>query len=541
MQQHQRRYNQATEDNLSQLVAFPGLSRQSSSKPESTEQSGFSSLAKYRVDRTKQQEQQQQQQTVKTDGGINFLQTAATQRYQPQLRQQLVNPGGQRFFDYQNDRQQVSPSQSIFEEEQKIRLNEYYEKQRQLEALKKQREQLILEQREIKRQQELLKLQQIRQQTSTTRFTTAAPTSPTVYVTTSSPLLLSSPTARRITPAESELFLKAIATHQKKFTTTTTTVKPFSTTVKGVSPSKIRQERVQQHGNSDEIPKDLLSLIQAQQPQLLAAGGKKPQIKIIYQTEKPTQTSLTSSSRSSNNSPTTSNSENELLLKQLKLALAQSADDNERNVTTRDLVLPNGKKLQLIQSPNGLSSIVPNDGSSQFQTVTKALEAATSTTTIKPAKAILDELTKGVLPPGADFEVLRHKDDGKLEDVGKSPIHNQPGKKVTFVVLEEQPDGSYKVQGVKGNAKENGVDVDSIVDKIKKGELKLPPRNAPALTSAASSSSNVLTTKENPTVKTTTSSTTYTPKPTTNTLPTTFRSTTIKHNNAPVTSRLKER
>ncbi|XP_043280858.1 uncharacterized protein [Venturia canescens] len=546
VQQHQRRYNQASQDSPSQFVAFPGLSRQTSPKSESIEQSSFPSLAKYRVDRTKQeqqklqQQQQQQQQIVKNDGGINFLQTAATQRYQPQLRQQqLVNPTSQRFFDYQSNGQQPAPSESVFEEEQKIRLNEYYEKQRQLELLKKQREQLILEQREIKRQQELLKLQQIRQQTSTTRFTTAAPTSPTLYVTTSSPLLLSSPTARRITPAESELFLKAIATHQKKFTTTTTARPVPTTTTRAASPPKVRQERLQEHGNTDEIPKDLLSLIQAQQPQLLASGGKKPQIKIIYQTEKPTQTSVTSSSRSAASStPSPPSLENELLLKQLKLALAQSADDDQRNVTTRDLVLPNGKKLQLIQSPNGLSSIVPNDGSSQFQTVTKALEATTSTTTIRPAKAILDELTKGVLPPGADFEVLRHKDDGKLEEVGKSPIHNQPGKKVTFVVLEEQPDGSYKVQGVKGNAKENGADVDSIVEKIKKGELKLPPRNSPNLTSAASSTSNVLANKETTTLKSSTYSTTYSKE--TNALPTTFRPTTIRHNNAPLASRLKE-
>lgn len=29
------------------------------------------------------------------------------------------------------------------------------------------------------------------------------------------------------------------------------------------------------------------------------------------------------------------------------------------------------------------------------------------TTTIKPPKAILDEITKNVVPPGTDFELLR--------------------------------------------------------------------------------------------------------------------------------------
>ena len=97
-------------------------------------------------------------------------------------------------------------------------------------------------------------------------------------------------------------------------------------------------------------------------------------------------------------------------------------------------------------------------------------------TTIKPPNTILEELTRGVLPPGADFEVIRHKEDGKLEEIGKVPLSSLPQKKVTFVVLEEQPDGSYKVQGVKGNSeKDSSVDVQSIVERIKKGELKLPP------------------------------------------------------------------
>lgn len=51
-------------------------------------------------------------------------------------------------------------------------------------------------------------------------------------------------------------------------------------------------------------------------------------------------------------------------------------------------------------------------------------------------------------------------------------------KKVTFVYLEEQDDGSYKVQGVKGNndkeVKTQGAEVDTILERIKKGEIKLP-------------------------------------------------------------------
>lgn len=164
-----------------------------------------------------------------------------------------------------------------------------------------------------------------------------------------------------------------------------------------------------------------MSLIQAQQNQ---AGTKsKPQIKFIYQTDKPPTGTSNKASGSS---------DRDLLLKQLKLALAQSGlDEKERNVTTRDIVLPNGKKLQVIHAPNGLPS-----------------NSAGTTTTIRPPKAIFEELTKGVVPPGADFEVLRQSNDGKLEDLGKNGLQNQSAKKVTFVVLEEQADGSYKVCNV---------------------------------------------------------------------------------------------
>jgi hypothetical protein len=87
-----------------------------------------------------------------------------------------------------------------------------------------------------------------------------------------------------------------------------------------------------------------------------------------------------------------------------------------------------------------------------------------------------------VLPPGADFEVIRHKQDGALEDVGKQLPQNLPQKKVTFVFLEEQTDGSFKVKGVRGN--NNGDpegdqapagDVESIIKRIQEGDLKLPP------------------------------------------------------------------
>ncbi|OXU25312.1 hypothetical protein TSAR_013032 [Trichomalopsis sarcophagae] len=437
---------------LSDVQQHQQFSFPSSEGSVPTTNSPFSSLARYKVDR-KKQNQQQLQQRIQQFPVNNFNQPA------PQLPN-IPND----FFGA--DHQQ--PSQQ---------LQDYYEKQRQLEILQRQREQLLLEQQELRRQQELLRLQQ--QQLRSTILPPVTTTT-SIPTTTASSILLSSPTARRITPSENDIFLRAIATHQKKFTTTQ---KPPTT--------KARQERVQDQNDQPAIPKDLLSLIQAQQNQ---AGKSKPQIKFIYQTEKPPTSSGKASAGGS--------SDRDLLLKQLKLALSQSGlDDKERNVTTRDIVLPNGKKLQVIHAPNGLPS-----------------NSAATTTTIKPPKAIFEELTKGVVPPGADFEVLRQSNDGKLEDLGKNGLQNQPAKKVTFVVLEEQADGSYKVQGVKGNAeKDSGTDVDSIVERIKKGELKLPPSSkhpttstsSPVRTQSADSSDispNTLSTTFRPTVPTTRSS-----------------------------------
>ncbi|XP_018404075.1 PREDICTED: histone-lysine N-methyltransferase 2D isoform X1 [Cyphomyrmex costatus] len=479
VQQHQQRYRQRpTQDFKNPRVNFPTFEQAQSSTP-------FSSLAKYKVDRAKQQLQQlqQQQQQVQqllqqqqqkvaqqlgtsnfVNGGEGGIQSPQFQRQQYLQQQQYNNHYNQNGF--QNLRQDLS--QPLFSNQHTIQLQEYLEKQRELELLQKQRQQLLYEQQELRRQQELLRLQQLQRLTSTTPSPPTTISTPIAVSTTSVPLLLSSPTARRITPSEAELFLKAIANHQKKYTTTAASTIATATTTT-TTPPPARRLITNTHRETD-IPENLLSLVQDQESQLLQQGKSKPQIKVIYQTEKPSTARQNSGGRSRSSQL----SERELLLKQLKLALAQSGDDDVvRNVTTRDLILPNGKKIQVIHAPNGLSSISPS-GSPTILT-----SAVPSSTTIKPPKALFEELTKGgVLPPGADFEVIRQKSDGKLEEVGKTPIiQNLPAKKVTFVLLEEQPDGSYKVQGVKGNAndKESGSDVESIVEKIKKGELKLPP------------------------------------------------------------------
>nr|XP_033206581.1 mucin-3A isoform X2 [Bombus vancouverensis nearcticus] len=488
VQQHQQRFRRPQDATNSR-----GSFDQVASKPQTS--ASYPSLAKYKVDRAKQQQlqqlyqqqqqvqqliQEQQQKIAQQLSNPNYLNAQTQFQSQPakqQFPQQFSSQYQNTNSHFQNLQQDLS--QPLFSDRQTLQLQEYLEKQRELELVQKQRQQLLLEQQELRRQQELLRLQQLQKLTSTTPLPVPVTSASTIAVSTAtSPVLVSLPTARKITSSETDLFLKAIATHQKKFSTTTpipptttttarttTTIKP--TIVTAVSP-KTYQEKITV---TPTIPENLLSLIQEQQNQFVQQGKPKPQIKVIYQTEKPvTSKTVTTKTRSAS-----LGSERDVLLKQLKLALAQSIDDDVRNVSTRDIVLPNGKKIQLIDSSSSLTSNLPTDGSTLTMST---LALTTSTTTIKPPKAIFEELTRGVLPPGADFEVIRQKSDGKLEEIGKAPIQSLPAKKVTFVVLEEQPDGSYKVQGVKGNAEKEGSEVDSIVEKIKKGELKLPPSSS---------------------------------------------------------------
>ncbi|XP_050444361.1 uncharacterized protein LOC126847955 [Adelges cooleyi] len=131
----------------------------------------------------------------------------------------------------------------------------------------------------------------------------------------------------------------------------------------------------------------------------------------------------------------------------------------------------------------------------------------TTTTTAKPPSVVLEELTRNVLPPGADYQVIRHDPEmGLLEQVqldAQNKFGSAPGsapssnKKVTFVILEERPDGTVRVQGVRDNSggSSGGVsgsagvagdssasassstssELNTIIDKLNRGELKLPP------------------------------------------------------------------
>lgn len=157
--------------------------------------------------------------------------------------------------------------------------------------------------------------------------------------------------------------------------------------------------------------------------------------------------------------------------------------------------LPSGQKIQISKDYNRL--LENDDGSNKIKAIVVKQPTMTTSGT---EKNILEELTKGVIPPGAEFEVIKRNKDGGLEEVSKLP-QNIPQKKVTFVILEEQSDGSVKVQGVRGSEKESleqsGEEVDTIIKKIKDGELKLPPSTRLSSSQSVKSIDKVKNNKQN--------------------------------------------
>lgn len=159
----------------------------------------------------------------------------------------------------------------------------------------------------------------------------------------------------------------------------------------------------------------------------------------------------------------------EELLQQLQqLALSDGNQDlGDKNFTSQDITLPNGERVQVIRTSDPELIRKAKAGNAQI------IEHTAPTTTQAPLS--FEDLAKsGILPPGAEFEVIKQSENGP-QQVKKVPTQ----KKVTFVYLEEQDDGSYKVQGVKSNndkeAKRSGAEVDSILKRIKNGEIQLPP------------------------------------------------------------------
>ncbi|CAH1175743.1 unnamed protein product [Phaedon cochleariae] len=151
-------------------------------------------------------------------------------------------------------------------------------------------------------------------------------------------------------------------------------------------------------------------------------------------------------------------------------APVQTKAASSSSIKTEEITLPDGQKVEVIKTsdPSLVPGAVQLDPGSDLEKL--ILSRTTTTTTLKPPKAILDEITKDV--PDSNYELLKTGASGSLETIGKN-LPNQ--KKVTFVLLEEQSDGTLKVQGIKGNGKDKSeVDIDKILKKIKQGEIKLP-------------------------------------------------------------------
>lgn len=260
---------------------------------------------------------------------------------------------------------------------------------------------------------------------------------------------------RIISSEEAPLFEKSLKQYfEVNPTTTTTTAAPVTTySPSSVIPLKSKTKKA----DIKTIDSDSIKL-------LLQGQREKLFSQLIKETEK--GGAVPSKARS------TKALGRDELLKQLKQALADSPEElGDKNFTSMDLVLPNGEKVQVIRTSDPELIRKAKAGNNEY------VEQIISTTTSAPI-SFADLAKSGILPAGANFEVVKQSANGDLTEVHKVPSQ----KKVTFVYLEEQDDGSYKVQGVKGEkdkeAKTSGTEVDSILKRIKAGEIQLPPPSA---------------------------------------------------------------
>lgn len=271
---------------------------------------------------------------------------------------------------------------------------------------------------------------------------------------------------REILPHELNLFQKAVKQYEELHPTT-----PIITTTTSTTTTPRPKTRTRQRAKSRSEAENQDAFVQSNKQKIYK------ELKTILQNDEEGQHETIDSSQTVNPSKLQFLQRQDLL-KQLKLAIAEnSADLAGKNFSSREISLPNGQKVEVIRTsdPNLIAGATPlsADSSSLSQIISSPNQIRTS----NQPKMSFEEITKGVLPPGADFQVIKQS-DGRLEEVGKLPPNLTNQKKVTFVFIEEQGDGSYKVKGVRGNdheAKESSQDVDGILNKIKNGELNLPP------------------------------------------------------------------
>lgn len=348
---------------------------------------------------------------------------------------------------------QSSQVQSLLDEQRKQDLERLRELQERQKIIQKHKQ--FLERQQQKQQQKVQKshedfvLKQKKKQEEI--YATTRPDTDYVLSTISRP--------RGILPHEAGLFAKAVKQYEDLHPTT-----PTSTTTTTTTTTPKPKSRTRQRAKSRSEAENQDAYLQPSRQKIYK------ELKNILQNDESKESSTVSPSK-------LQFIQKQDLLKQLKLAIAEnSADFGGKNFSSREISLPNGQKVEVIRTsdPNLIAGATPlADSSSLSQIISSPNQIQNS----KQPKISFEELTKGVIPPGADFQVIKQS-DGKLEEIGKLPPNLTNQKKVTFVFIEEQGDGSYKVKGVKGNedgSKGDAPDVDGIISKIKNGEIQLPP------------------------------------------------------------------
>lgn len=345
----------------------------------------------------------------------------------------------------------------LFSNSQSSNIQEFFEQQSKenLEKLKELQER----QRIIQKHQEFVQKQQQKQQEKVEKLheeflsKQATKTLPSYSTTEQYDDYYRNQEKRRpIMPHETNLFRKAVELYEKQHpTTTTSTTTTTTTTTTTPAPrykprQKTKTRNPPQDRNKQKLYNEIKSLLQESETKGFDDNLRAKSVALLQKPD---------------------------ILKQLKVALAENPEDfNEKNFTSREISL-NGQKFEVIRTSN--PNLIPKgaivaDGSSLSHLAGATPEPH------KESRVSFEDLTKGVLPPGADFELIKQSENGKLEEVSKIPASIQNKKKVTFVFLEEQDDGSFKVKGVKANGQqtEEGPEVENILNKIKKGEIQLP-------------------------------------------------------------------
>lgn len=258
---------------------------------------------------------------------------------------------------------------------------------------------------------------------------------------------------RPIHPHETDLFRKAVEMYEKEHPTTPTTTTTTTTTTVRPPPAprytarpKPKSRAPPQDRNKQKLYNEIKTLLEESETKGFDDSLRAKSVALLQKPD---------------------------ILKQLRVALAENPEDfSEKNFTSREISL-NGQKFEVIRTTN--PNLIPQgaittDGAGLARIMSGNVEP------LKESRINIEDLTKGVLPPGADFELIKQSENGKLEEVSKIPSALQNKKKVTFVFLEEQDDGSFKVKAVKANGQqtEEGPEVENILNKIKTGEIQLP-------------------------------------------------------------------